>query len=88
MRPMLHFEVCYYQAIDFALENGLTYVEAGAQGGHKLARGYRPVITRSAHWIAHPGLREAVSQYLEQERGAVESDADFLQSRTPFKKDQ
>lgn len=86
-RPMLHFEVCYYQAIDYALENGLTYVEAGAQGGHKLARGYRPVMTRSAHWIAHPGLRDAVSHYLEQERRAVESDADFLESRTPFKKE-
>jgi len=86
MRPMLHFEVCYYQAIDFALANGLTFVEAGAQGGHKLARGYRPIMTRSAHWIAHPGLREAVSQYLDQERSAVESDAGFLESRTPFKK--
>ena len=85
-RSMLHFEVCYYQAIDYALAHGLTYVEAGAQGGHKLARGYRPVITRSAHWIAHPGLREAVSHYLEQERDAVESDAGFLESRTPFKK--
>ena len=86
-RPMLHFEVCYYQAIDYALANGLTFVEAGAQGGHKLARGYRPVMTRSAHWISHPGLREAVSHYLEQERRAVESDADFLESRTPFKKE-
>ena len=85
-RPMLHFEVCFYQAIDYALANGLTFVEAGAQGGHKLARGYRPVMTRSAHWIAHPGLREAVSHYLKQERSAVESDADFLESRTPFKK--
>ena len=88
MRPMLHFEVCYYQAIDYALANGLKYVEAGAQGGHKLARGYRPIMTRSAHWIAHPGLREAVSQYLTQERQAVESDAGFLESRTPFKKEQ
>ena len=87
-RPMLHFEVCYYQAIDFALANGLKYVEAGAQGGHKLARGYRPVLTRSAHWIAHPGLREAVAHYLSQERSAVESDADFLESRTPFKKSE
>ena len=85
---MLHFEVCYYQAIAYALANGLKFVEAGAQGGHKLARGYRPVITRSAHWIAHPGLREAVGHYLEQERSAVESDAGFLESRTPFKKSE
>ena len=88
LRPMLHFEVCYYQAIDYALANGLKYVEAGAQGGHKLARGYRPVMTRSAHWIAHPGLREAVSHYLKQERSAVEADTDFLEGRTPFKKSE
>lgn len=85
-RSMLHFEVCYYQAIDYAIANKLSFVEAGAQGGHKLARGYRPVITRSAHWISHPGLRDAVAQYLEHERSAVESDADFLNERTPFKK--
>ena len=85
-RPMLHFETCYYQAIDFAIANGLTYVEAGAQGGHKLARGYVPVTTYSAHWIAHPGLRDAVAQYLEHERSAVESDIDYLNERTPFRK--
>jgi predicted N-acyltransferase len=84
-RPMLHFETCYYQAIDFAIENGLKRVEAGAQGGHKLARGYAPVATHSAHWIAHPGLRDAVSHYLKQERAAVENEIDYLQTRTPFK---
>ena len=85
-RPMLHFETCYYQAIDFAIARGLQYVEAGAQGGHKLARGYVPVLTRSAHWIAHPGLRNAVADYLTRERDAVESDMDYLSDRTPFKK--
>ncbi|NBC21127.1 MAG: GNAT family N-acetyltransferase [Alphaproteobacteria bacterium] len=85
-RPMLHFEVCYYQAMDFALSRGLKYVEAGAQGGHKLARGYQPVTTRSAHWIAHPGLRQAVGDYLTRERAAVEAEKDYLRERTPFKK--
>ena len=84
--PFLHFEVCYYQAIDYALAHGLKYVEAGAQGGHKLARGYRPVTTRSAHWIAHPGLRAAISDYLARERQAVSRDQDYLAERTPFKK--
>ena len=59
-RPFLHFEVCYYQAIDFAIERGPGRVEAGAQGEHKLTRGYEPPLTRSAHWIAHSGLREAL----------------------------
>ncbi len=85
-RPMLHFEVCYYQAIDYAISHGLAVVEAGAQGGHKLARGYEPMETRSAHWIAHPGLREAVADYLRRERQAVASDMDYLRTRTPFKK--
>jgi len=62
--PFLHFEVCYYQAIDFAIAHGLARVEAGAQGEHKLARGYLPVTTHSAHYIAHPGLRRAVADYL------------------------
>ena len=81
-------ETCYYQAIDFAIENGLKTVEAGAQGGHKLARGYAPVITTSAHWIAHPGLRSAIDDYLERERRAVEMDAEYLSSRTPFRKSE
>lgn len=86
-RPMLHFETCYYQAIDFAIEKGLKTVEAGAQGGHKLARGYVPETTYSAHWIAHPGLRQAIDVYLERERHAVERENDYLRERTPFKKD-
>lgn len=86
-RPFLHFETCYYQAIDFAIEHGLSSVEAGAQGGHKLARGYSPVTTQSAHWIAHKGLRQAINQYLERERQAVKHEAAYLEKRTPFKKD-
>ena len=86
-RPFLHFETCYYQAIDYAIEHGLAFVEAGAQGGHKLARGYGPVTTYSAHWIAHKGLREAIDHYLERERQAVEHESTYLQKRTPFKKD-
>jgi hypothetical protein len=85
---MLHFETCYYQAIDFAIANGLAVVEAGAQGGHKLARGYVPVLTHSAHWIAHPGLRGAIADYLERERVAVEHDLDYLNERTPFRKSE
>ena len=85
--PFLHFETCYYQAIDFAIKHGLQTVEAGAQGGHKLARGYAPVTTYSAHWIAHPGLRGAVDEYLRRERHAVERDKEYLNDRTPFRKD-
>lgn len=85
-KPMLHFELCYYQAIDFALERGLKVVEAGAQGGHKIARGYQPVMTRSAHWIAHPGLRAAIGDFLGRERAAVAHEQDYLRERTPFKK--
>lgn len=86
-RRYLHFETCYYQAIDFAIERGLKTVEAGAQGGHKLARGYGPVTTYSAHWIAHKGLRDAIDDYLTRERQAVEADSVYLQKRTPFRKD-
>jgi predicted N-acyltransferase len=83
--PFLHFEVCYYQAIEFAIERGLTRVEAGAQGEHKLARGYRPVMTASAHDIADPSLRRAIADYLDHERAYVAEVADELQSATPFK---
>jgi predicted N-acyltransferase len=85
-RPFLHFEICYYQAIDFAIERGLGFVEAGAQGEHKLMRGYEPRLTRSAHWIAHPGLRQAVANYLDSERVAVEEGINELQAYTPFRK--
>ena len=85
-KPFLHFELCYYQAIDAAIALGLSRVEAGAQGGHKLARGYEPVQTWSAHFIAHPGFREAVSDFLERERAGVASDQLYLGERTPFKR--
>ncbi len=85
-KPFLHFELCYYQAIDAAIRLGLKRVEAGAQGGHKLARGYEPVETVSAHWIAHSGFREAVAEFLERERAGVAADRNYLEARTPFKK--
>ncbi len=86
-KPFLHFELCYYQAIDAAIELGLARVEAGAQGGHKLARGYGPVQTWSAHYIAHPGFRAAVADFLEKEREGVADQQMFLGTRTPFKKE-
>lgn len=82
----LHFEVCYYQAIDYAIENGLSRVEAGAQGAHKLARGYVPAITTSMHHIPHRGFREAVNDYLAHEREQVVFEADYLEQRSPFRK--
>ncbi|WP_292900145.1 GNAT family N-acetyltransferase [Nitratireductor sp.] len=84
--PFLHFEVCYHQAIEFAIARGLRRVEAGAQGEHKLARGYEPVTTRSAHFIPHPGLRRAVAQYLEMERRDVAEIQRVLEAHTPFRK--
>jgi predicted N-acyltransferase len=83
----LHFELCYYQAIDIAIARGLARVEAGAQGGHKLARGYEPVQTWSAHWIADPGFRAAIADFLERERAGVATDQLYLGSRTPFRRD-
>jgi len=84
--PFLHFEVCYHQAIDFALEKKLARVEAGAQGEHKLARGYLPVTTHSMHHIAHPGLRRAIDDYLQRERREVEAIGDMLSEHAPFRK--
>ena len=84
--PCLHFEVCYYQAIDFALANGLARVEAGAQGAHKLARGYMPVTTFSAHYIADSGFRQAVKDYLERERQHVAFETQALSEQGPFRK--
>ncbi|ACP25110.1 conserved hypothetical protein [Sinorhizobium fredii NGR234] len=84
--PFLHFEVCYHQAIDFAIAKGLRRVEAGAQGEHKLARGYMPVTTHSAHFITHAGLARAVADYLEQERRDVEETGEFLTEHGPFRK--
>ncbi|MFM5883781.1 MAG: GNAT family N-acetyltransferase, partial [Novosphingobium sp.] len=86
-KPFLHFELCYYQAIDAAIARGLARVEAGAQGGHKLARGYQPVQTWSAHHIVHPGFREAVADFLARERAGVAADQNHLAGRTPFRKE-
>jgi predicted N-acyltransferase len=84
--PFLHFELCYYQAIDAAIARGLTTVEAGAQGEHKLARGYAPVTTWSAHYIPDRNFRHAISDFLERERESVLSDQEYLAELTPFKK--
>ncbi len=84
--PFLHFELCYYQAIDYAIAHKLTTVEAGAQGEHKLARGYAPATTYSVHWIGHPGLRDAIARFLRQERAAVTREQEALGELTPFKK--
>jgi len=84
--PSLHFEICYYQAIDFAIAQRLSRVEAGAQGEHKLARGYLPVQTHSLHWLADPGFAEAVGRYLAAERDAVSEEVEVLTSYGPFKR--
>lgn len=84
--PCLHFELCYYQAIDHAIDTGQTRVEAGAQGEHKLARGYLPVQTHSLHWIADEGFAQAIAQYLDAERAAVDEDIEVLTSYGPFRK--
>jgi predicted N-acyltransferase len=84
--PFLHFELCYYQAIDAAIARGLAAVEAGAQGEHKLARGYSPVTTWSAHYLPDPNFRRAVADFVERERLAVSSDQEFLGQMTPFRK--
>ncbi len=86
--PCLHFETCYYQAIDFAIAHGLNRVEAGAQGEHKLARGYVPVKTHSLHYLAHPGLSRAVADYLEHERRAINENQLELAEHLPFKNEQ
>ncbi|MDE2466492.1 MAG: N-acetyltransferase [Alphaproteobacteria bacterium] len=85
--PFLHFETCYYQAVEFAITQKLAKVEAGAQGEHKLLRGYMPVATYSAHFISHPGLRKAVSAFLREERAAVSASIEHLAEHGPYKKD-
>ncbi|MBE1283689.1 MAG: GNAT family N-acetyltransferase [Rhodobacteraceae bacterium] len=86
--PCLHFELCYYQAIDLAIEMGLSRVEAGAQGEHKLARGYLPVQTHSLHWVRDPRFSDAVAQYLRQEAAAVADEIEILTDYGPFKREQ
>ena len=83
----LHFEACYYQAIDYAIRHGLARVEAGAQGEHKIQRGYMPATTYSAHWIRDPALRQAVAHFLERERRAIDEEQNILESFAPFRKD-
>ena len=85
--PCLHFEACYYQAIEFAIERGLKTVEAGAQGFHKVQRGYLPVTTHSAHWIAHDGFRAAVARFLDAERRGIDEEINAIEMQaTPFRK--
>lgn len=84
--PFLHFELCYYQAIEFAIERGLARVEAGAQGQHKIARGYEPVATHSAHWIADEGFRDAIARYLDAEREQTGMEIEALKDYMPFRK--
>ncbi len=87
--PFLHFELCYYQAIEQAIQRGLTRVEAGAQGEHKIARGYLPSPVYSAHWIADPSLRTAIARFLAQERAAVEGEMALLAAEySPFRQTQ
>ncbi len=84
--PFLHFELCYYQAIDHAIARGLR-VEAGAQGEHKLARGYLPVETHSLHWLREPAFRKAIADYLVAEARAVDNEIEVLTSYGPFRRD-
>lgn len=83
--PFLHFELCYYRAIDFAIEHGLSRVEAGAQGEHKIQRGYLPTFTHSAHAILDPGLRQAVGAFVEEERTAMQAEATELETLSPYR---
>ncbi|MCS6931389.1 MAG: GNAT family N-acetyltransferase [Acetobacteraceae bacterium] len=83
--PFLHFELCYYRAIEYAIAHGIPRVEAGAQGEHKIARGYLPVPTFSAHWLRHAGLRRAVAEFLRREREALAAERDALAGLSPFR---
>ena len=84
--PCLHFELCYYRALDFAIAARLARVEAGAQGEHKLARGYLPTAVHSLHWIADPGFRDAIARYVQAERAAVDQEIEVLTDYGPFRK--
>ncbi|HEY6049280.1 MAG TPA: GNAT family N-acetyltransferase [Sphingomicrobium sp.] len=83
--PFLHFELCYYQAVEWAIDHGLSQVQAGAQGEHKIARGYEPVMTRSAHFIPNPSFRAAVADFLHQERSAIASEVEWLRRDLPYR---
>ena len=84
--PGLHFEACYYQAIEFAIERGIALVEGGAQGEHKHARGFLPEKTLSFHWLAHPAFARAVDDYLAREGAGVSEYVDELNERSPFRR--
>jgi predicted N-acyltransferase len=84
--PFLHFELCYYQAIQYAIEKNLTRVEAGAQGQHKIARGYMPMTTYSAHYIVDQALRRAVADFLSHERVHIASEIEQFAEAAPFRK--
>ena len=84
--PFLHFELCYYQAIDWAIDHGLARVEAGAQGEHKLARGYLPTVTHSLHWIGDPRFARAVAQFLKAEAQAIDQEIEVLTAYGPFRR--
>ena len=83
--PFLHFELCYYQAVEWAVEHGLACVQAGAQGEHKIARGYEPVITRSAHFLPNRSFREAIADFLEAERAAIVNESEWLRRDLPYR---
>ncbi len=83
--PFLHFELSYYRAIEWAIDHGLKSVQAGAQGEHKIARGYEPVVTRSAHFIPNPGFRSAIDDFLARERAAVRQEIEWLRSALPYR---
>ena len=85
--PFLHFELCYYQAIEWAITHGLRSVQAGAQGEHKLARGYEPVITHSAHFIPNPSFRAAVNRFVDEERAAIAAEIEAMRQDLPFRRD-
>jgi predicted N-acyltransferase len=84
--PFLHFEACYYQAIDYAIAHKLARVEAGTQGPHKVQRGYEPVRTYSAHWIADRRFKNAIAQFLERERPAIARDMEAMAAHAPFRR--
>jgi uncharacterized protein len=83
--PYLHFELCYYRAIEWAIEHGLSSVQAGAQGEHKVARGYEPVLTKSAHFIPNASFRHAVEEFLSAERDAVTNEIGWLRRDLPYR---
>ena len=84
--PCLHFEAAYYQPLEFCIEQGIAVFEGGAQGEHKMARGFLPTKTWSAHWLAHPAFADAIERFLEREGGGIDDYLDELNDRTPFRK--